>query len=89
MIPAYRSVKTGLNMQMAEWHRILKEDGVKVVAISPGMLATGLGGIGPEALRKMGALDPQIGADFILDVVEGRRDQDVGKVIRRDMVQPF
>jgi hypothetical protein len=28
--PAYRCVKTGLNMFMREWHRILKEDGVKV-----------------------------------------------------------
>lgn len=76
-------------MQMAEWHRILKEDGVKVFSISPGMLATGLGGLGPEALRKMGALEPHIGADFIRDVAEGRRDQDVGKVIRKDMVQAF
>jgi NAD(P)-dependent dehydrogenase (short-subunit alcohol dehydrogenase family) len=27
---AYRSVKTGLNMMMREWRRLLKEDGVKV-----------------------------------------------------------
>jgi NAD(P)-dependent dehydrogenase (short-subunit alcohol dehydrogenase family) len=89
MIPAYRSSKTGLNMMMLEWERLLKEDGVKVVAISPGMLATGLGGVGPDALKAMGALDPQVGADFIRDVVEGRRNHDMGKVIRKDMVQPF
>lgn len=75
-------------MVMREWSRLLKEDGVKVVGISPGMLATGLGG-NPEALKAAGALDPRIGADFICDVVEGARDFDLGKVIRRDMVQPW
>ncbi|TVY43667.1 Short-chain dehydrogenase/reductase [Lachnellula occidentalis] len=56
-LTAYRSVKVGLNMLMLEWKRILGEDGVKVWSVSPGMLATGLGGAGPEALRKMGARD--------------------------------
>jgi NAD(P)-dependent dehydrogenase (short-subunit alcohol dehydrogenase family) len=88
MVPAYRSSKTGLNMMMREWTRLLKEDGVKVVAISPGMLATGLGG-NPAALKAAGALDPQIGADFIRIVVEGGRDHDTGKAIRREMVQPW
>ena len=76
-------------MLMKEWERLLKEEGVKVVAISPGMLATGLGGVGANQLKKMGALDPQVGADFIRDVVEGGRDQDMGKVIRKDMIQPW
>ena len=87
-IPAYRSAKTGMNMMMAEWARILKEDGVKVWCISPGFLATGLGG-DQEANKKSGALDPTVGANFIRDVVEGARDQDCGKVIRRDNVQPW
>lgn len=52
-ITSYRSAKTGLNMAMCEWHRILKNDGVKVWAISPGFLATGLGGIGVEQLKKV------------------------------------
>jgi NAD(P)-dependent dehydrogenase (short-subunit alcohol dehydrogenase family) len=87
-IMAYRSSKAGLNMMMREWYRFLKEDGVKVWAISPGFLATGLGG-DQEANKKMGALDPTIGADFITDVIEGKRDQDIGKVIRRTDVQPW
>ncbi|KAI1616503.1 hypothetical protein EDD36DRAFT_137141 [Exophiala viscosa] len=85
---AYRSSKTGMNMMMREWARILKADGVKVWAVSPGMLATGLGG-NPELLKKMGALDPQVGADIIRDVVEGGRDHEIGKVIRKDNVQPW
>lgn len=88
-ITSYRATKTGLNMLMREWARILKEDGVKVWAISPGFLATGLGGVGKEQLLKMGALDPAVGGQFIRDVVQGKRDQDAGKVIRSDMIQNF
>lgn len=33
-IESYRSAKTGLNMMMRQWHRILLNDGVKVWAIS-------------------------------------------------------
>lgn len=87
-LTAYRASKTGLNMMMREWARILKEDGVKVWSISPGYLATGLG-IGVEMNKKHGALDPSIGANFIRDVVEGARDQDTGKVIRQNGVQPW
>jgi NAD(P)-dependent dehydrogenase (short-subunit alcohol dehydrogenase family) len=52
-IVSYRSSKTGLNMVMREWYRILKNDGVKVWCISPGWLATGLGGLGAEQLKKV------------------------------------
>ncbi|KAI2615407.1 NAD(P)-binding protein [Hypoxylon sp. NC1633] len=88
-VTSYRSAKTGLNMVMREWHRLLKNDGVKVWAISPGFLATGLGGIGAERLKQMGALDPSKGGQFVRDVVQGKRDGDVGKVIRADMIQPW
>jgi NAD(P)-dependent dehydrogenase (short-subunit alcohol dehydrogenase family) len=87
-VPAYRSSKTGLNMMMREWYRMLKEDGVKVWGVSPGFLATGLGP-GQEFTKKMGAIDPIIGADFVRSVVEGKRDQDVGKVIRKDDIQTW
>jgi NAD(P)-dependent dehydrogenase (short-subunit alcohol dehydrogenase family) len=52
-IESYRSTKTGLNMMMRQWYRILLNDGVKVWAISPGFLATGLAGIGREQLLKV------------------------------------
>ena len=78
-------------MMMLDWHRILKNDGVKVWSISPGLLATGLGRIpgGPELLKKMGAEDPALGGNFVRDVVEGKRDEDVGKVVSRQGVQPW
>ena len=52
-ITSYRSSKTGLNMMMREWTRILKNDGVKVFGISPGFLATGLNSVGVEQLKKV------------------------------------
>ena len=88
-VTAYRSAKCGMNMLMREWNRLLGNDGVKVFACSPGMLATGLGGVGPERLRQMGAIEPEVGANFLRDVVEGKRDDDVGLVIGRNRVQPF
>ncbi|KAF2488087.1 hypothetical protein BDY17DRAFT_290233 [Neohortaea acidophila] len=86
---SYRSTKAGLNMMMTQWERVLKEDGVKVWAISPGFLATGLAGIGAEKLKQIGAQDPAIGGQFIRDVVEGKREADRGKAIRSDMIQPW
>ena len=86
---SYRSCKTGLNMMMREWCQVLRNDGVKVWAVSPGFLATGLAGMGAERLRAMGAKDPSEGADFIRDVIQGNRDHEQGKAIRVDMVQPW
>lgn len=78
-------LKSDLNR---EWYRNLKEDNIKVWATSPGFLATGLGG-NAEVLKKMGAIDPSIGAHFIKDVVEGKRDADVGKVINKAGIQAW
>ena len=55
-------------------------------SISPGMLATNLGLGDPAMLRKMGAGDPEVAGTFIVGVLEGQRDGDVGKVIARDGV---
>ncbi|KAF2264030.1 NAD(P)-binding protein [Lojkania enalia] len=86
---AYRSSKTALNMMMLDWARVLKQDGVKVFAISPGFLATGLGGVGAATLRKFGAGEPSEGGDLIRKVVQGERDADAGKVVNKDGVQPW
>ena len=75
-------------MMMREWARLLKEDGVKVFAASPGLLATGLGG-NQEALEKMGAAHPSVGGDFVRSVIEGARDNDAGRVINRTGIQDW
>ncbi|KAF7319263.1 Response to drug-related protein [Mycena chlorophos] len=88
-ITGYRSTKAGLNMLMREWTRILKNDGVKVWAISPGFLATNLGGLSPAMLRKMGTLEPHVGGEFVRDVVQGKHDDRVGLIIRSQQTQAW
>ncbi|EME80063.1 uncharacterized protein MYCFIDRAFT_189745 [Pseudocercospora fijiensis CIRAD86] len=78
---AYRSSKAGLNMMMLEWHRLLKNDGVKVWCVAPGLPSTGLGNE-PERLRKSSGGDLSLGGQAILGVVEGKRDSHVGRVVR-------
>lgn len=88
-VAAYRSSKTGMNMMMREWHRLLQEDGVKVWCLSPGFLATNIGGAGPEVLEKMGAGNPEIVGPFISSVLQGASDAEVGKVITEDGAQAW
>lgn len=72
-----------------EWARILHADGVKVWALSPGYLATGLGG-SQEKNKAQGAQDPSVAGPFVREVLEGKRDDQAGKVIMRDgVVQPW
>jgi NAD(P)-dependent dehydrogenase (short-subunit alcohol dehydrogenase family) len=92
---AYRVSKAGMNMLVAEWARLLKNDGVLVFDLSPGFLNTGLGDDRATGewrdKSKIGAIDPKIGADFCADVVEGCRDTEAWplRVLRRDSVQPW
>lgn len=55
-ILGYRSSKAGLNMLMTQWHRVVKNDGIKVFAVSPGFLATNLAGVGVDTLKKVSKL---------------------------------
>ena len=73
---------------MREWYKTIKEDGVKVWCISPGFLATGLGG-SQQANTEMDVTDPAEGGNVVRSVVEGRRDEDVGKVISKTGMQPW
>ena len=57
-------------------------------ALSPGYLATGLGG-SPETNKAQGAQDPSVAGEFVKSVLEGHRDADVGKVILRTGIQPW
>ena len=75
-------------MMMREWARLLKNDGVKTFAVSPGLLATGLGG-DTDKLKRMGALEPRIGAAFVRRVIEGGRDESMGKIVNRAGIQDW
>lgn len=84
----YRSSKCALNMVMVDWNHKLKEDGVKVWCLGPGMVETDLGGMRHLA-KQMGAGDPSVSGNFVRTVVEGERDSDVGKYIGKDGDVPF
>ncbi|ODA81387.1 hypothetical protein RJ55_04352 [Drechmeria coniospora] len=84
----YQACKAALNMIMLTWHWILREDGVKTFCVSPGFLATNLGG-DPERLKAAGAGDPAIGGELLRRVVEGERDDDAGKVVCQQGTQPW
>ena len=66
-ITAYRSAKAGLNMVMTQWSRVLKNDGIKVFSVSPGFLATGLAGIGPEKLKQVSFCPEDQPEDMLAD----------------------
>jgi len=85
----YRCSKVALNMLMLDWNHKLQADGVKVWAVGPGFLSTGLGALPEEQKVKMGLGHPSIGGVFLRSVVEGERDGDVGKLIKKDGYSPW
>lgn len=84
----YRATKVAINMIMLMWNLALQGNGVKVWGVSPGILATGLGG-DKEFFKAIGAADPSIGGDLIRNIIEGEHDGSVGKVVGQDGVQPW
>jgi NAD(P)-dependent dehydrogenase (short-subunit alcohol dehydrogenase family) len=86
---AYRVSKAALNMLTACYAKELNEEfGCKVWALDPGLVATNLTG-NAESLRARGAGDPAVSAKTILDVCEGNRDGDMGKLVYKDGVLPW
>jgi len=85
---SYRASKTGLNMLMRQWVQNLRNDKVKVWAISPGFLATGLGGVGQETLQKVSATEAEKFsrfADYMMQM--GARDPSEGGKFVKDVVE--
>ena len=86
---AYRTSKAALNMLAACYAKELKDEfGAKVWAVDPGLVATNLTR-NPDALRARGALEPDTSTQTILGIVEGKRDEDVGKLVYKDGVWPW
>jgi len=86
---AYRCSKAALNMLAACYAKELKEDfGCKVWAVDPGLVVTNLLG-DPERIRARGGGDPAVSARTMLDICEGKRDEDVGKLVFKDGVYPW
>lgn len=84
----YRCSKCALNMLMLDWNHKMKEDGVKVWAVAPGMLETDLGNARHMA-KEMGLEPASVGGELLRSFVEGERDADVGKLVGRKGVREW
>ncbi|KAM3068641.1 hypothetical protein ACMFMG_011164 [Clarireedia jacksonii] len=86
----YRMSKAAMNMLMVCHHKQFQEKGWKVWGVCPGYVITNLTGEEDRENRaKRGALSATTSAETITSVVEGKRDQDVGKVVHKDGVWPW
>ncbi|TAQ89244.1 hypothetical protein B7494_g2445 [Chlorociboria aeruginascens] len=88
--PVYRSCKSALNMLAVDYSKTLGKQGVKVFAVCPGLVRSNLRGTSEEA-RSYGGMagDPKISGNLILDIMEGKRDIDVGKFVKKDGLWPW
>ncbi|KAJ9612625.1 hypothetical protein H2200_004222 [Cladophialophora chaetospira] len=84
---AYTVSKAALNM-MALCHMEQFGDEIKVLVLTPGFVATNLGG-DPEGWRKQGAEDPANSGKFIKTVIEGHRDSDRKNMLKEGGTFPW
>jgi NAD(P)-dependent dehydrogenase (short-subunit alcohol dehydrogenase family) len=81
---AYRMSKAALNMATACQHKALGQFGCKVWAFCPGFVITNLSGEADRQWRKdNGGESSETSAQGILEIVEGKRDSEVGTFIAR------
>jgi NAD(P)-dependent dehydrogenase (short-subunit alcohol dehydrogenase family) len=88
---AYRMSKAALNMLMM-CNKVQFEGKVKCWAFNPGFVVTDLSRTGEKGIqerRDRGAGDPRESAEALLEVVNGRRDKDVGGFVHKDGVHPW
>ena len=81
--PAYRMSKAALNMLTAYSYTLPEAEGVKVWSFCPGYVVTDLGG-DRELKTSMGVDSSETSARGILEIVEGKRDAEVGKFVERE-----
>jgi NAD(P)-dependent dehydrogenase (short-subunit alcohol dehydrogenase family) len=83
----YRMSKSGLNMWAYQESKTLAEKGVKVFIVCPGLVRSNLRGKSEDLVSAGGrATDPMVSGQTMLNIVEGKRDQDVGKLVHKDGV---
>jgi NAD(P)-dependent dehydrogenase (short-subunit alcohol dehydrogenase family) len=81
----YRMSKTALNMWALQESKELSPKGVKVFILCPGLVRSKLRGDTEDKVSAGGrATDPAVSGETMLSIIEGKRDQDVGKYIHKD-----
>jgi NAD(P)-dependent dehydrogenase (short-subunit alcohol dehydrogenase family) len=81
--PAYRMSKAALNMLTAYSYTLPEAEGVKVWSFCPGYVVTDLGG-DREFKTSMGVDSSETSAKGILEIIEGKRDAEVGRFVERE-----
>jgi NAD(P)-dependent dehydrogenase (short-subunit alcohol dehydrogenase family) len=82
---SYRMTKATLNMATLQSHIQLSDKGFKVFAFCPGLVVSNLRGKTEEARGGWGmAGDPKLSGQGILNIIEGNRDDLVGKFVHKD-----
>ncbi|KAJ9643820.1 uncharacterized protein PV06_09004 [Exophiala oligosperma] len=90
--PAYSASKSALNQMMIYESKNNAKNGInmKSFVMCPGFVRSHLRGKEEEQISGGGrAGDPKVSGQIILDIVEGRRDADVGKFVYKDGVYPW
>lgn len=88
--PAYAASKAALNVVMVEDFKRLGKRGVKVFTVCPGLVRSNLRGTSEEQVSAGGkAVDATVSGEFILSIMEGKRDADVGKFVHKEGVWPW
>jgi NAD(P)-dependent dehydrogenase (short-subunit alcohol dehydrogenase family) len=87
---AYAVSKAALNMLAVLEHRDYANKGLKVFALSPGFVVSNLRGSSEEARTGWGqAGDPMGSGQIVLNIVQGKRDADVGCLVHSDGIYPW
>lgn len=82
---AYQVSKAALNMLAVLEARESAPKGIKVFAMSPGFVVSNLRGPNEDQRNGWGkAGDPDVSGKLLLSIVEGKRDADVGHLVRTD-----
>lgn len=82
----YRASKAAMNMVTACHHIDYAPFGIKVFAYCPGFTVSNLG---PHNTKENGAKPVADGASPLVDILEGKRDDDVGKFLHNTGVYPW
>ena len=87
---AYRMSKAALNMWTVQEDRLWRPKGIKTFVMCPGFVVSNLRGKDEQARTGGGnAGDPKVSGKTMLDIIEGRRDTDIGKFVHEDGVYPW
>lgn len=84
---AYHVSKAALNMLALREHIRFADQGLKVFAMSPGFVVSKLRGTSEELRSGWGKAGPaSVAGETMLSILEGNRDDDVGKFVSKDGV---